>query len=427
MTAMSADDDLEALFVTIHRALDRDGYYVDPALASSFTPADLDAITANIAAAPNPTFVVAYPFADNDAFAGSGADLLTRLHQRYGDQGVYLTTTPRLTVTDGGRIDLKARQWNIPGESDGDLADYNLLYAVGYENPATLGAAFARATDLLDATPDEVEQAYDKAYAAYARANDLDDPGSQTGTGSEQGGGSDGSDGGFDPTGLLIALVVIAVLGVLGRSLIRTLGQNLRGAGRSGSRQQTSALPPSALAHIREARDRRLAKQAHDELRALTREIDGVGVDAAIDRVSWQSALDHHAAARQVLQETPRKGDLDVLDAVGSLVLLRRGRSALDAARQRRAWKPSPDCFLDPLHGRAGERRFVDVGGRSVEVPLCAACRAAVAEGERPDILDVERGGDVLPYFETDAEPWVSTGFGSLDLDLITALHGERR
>ena len=71
----------------IHEALVRDGYYVDPSREDSFTPGQLGEITAALRAAEQPTYVVAYPFADNDAFGGNGADLLARLHAEHPDPG----------------------------------------------------------------------------------------------------------------------------------------------------------------------------------------------------------------------------------------------------------------------------------------------------------------------------------------------------
>lgn len=43
-------------------------------------------------------------------------------------------------------------------------------------------------------------------------------------------------------------------------------------------------------------------------------------------------------------------------------------------------------------------------------------------EGPGPDILDVARRGKPVHYFETDSEPWASTGYGSLEGDLIKKL-----
>ena len=39
------------------------------------------------------------------------------------------------------------------------------------------------------------------------------------------------------------------------------------------------------------------------------------------------------------------------------------------------------------------------------------------------DILDVVRDGTPVHYFETDAEPWASTGYGALEPDLVERLH----
>ena len=62
----------------------------------------------------------------------------------------------------------------------------------------------------------------------------------------------------------------------------------------------------------------------------------------------------------------------------------------------------------------------------TLEVPLCKACRTDLAAGRAPDTLGVVRGGEPQHYFDTAAEPWVSTGYGSLHPDLVARLHRSR-
>ena len=152
-------DDLD----TIHAALESQGYYLAPTLADQFSADQLAALTAGLEAADQPTYVIVFPFRDNDTYGGSGVDLITRLHDAYPEPGVYLSTTSRLAVTESSDIALEGRQYDLPGEPDGDLSDYELVYAVGYEEPPDLGTAFVRAVELHNAGPEAVHEAYEAA------------------------------------------------------------------------------------------------------------------------------------------------------------------------------------------------------------------------------------------------------------------------
>lgn len=109
---------------------------------------------------------------------------------------------------------------------------------------------------------------------------------------------------------------------------------------------------------------------------------------------------------------------------VGAIVLADNGRAALTSALDGRDFTPPSRCFLNPLHNRAVDKRTVEYGGREVRAPLCNACRTALTKNRGPDILDVVRRGKPVHYFETDAAPWASTGYGSLEPDLLLRLHG---
>lgn len=408
---MSGSEDPQAQLDEIHAALVRDGYYVHPALEGSFTPGQLGEITAALRAAEQPTYVVAYPFADNDAFGGNGADLLARLHATHPDPGVYLTTTTRLTRGDYSSIDLEGRQYDVPGEEDGDV-DFTTLGTVGLEDLPDLGSAFLRALELLAADPAEVDRAFDEALE-QSRADDT------TSSTTQPSGGSP-DDGGPDPTGLVVAGVVLAVLAAAAGAAL-TRRRRDRHAARPG--RSTYALPASAMERIRVAHDRRLTAQAEDELLRLGTAVDEGEIEETDDRASWQAALDHYDGARRLL-ERPRTEDGGgrVLDVVGALVLARRGHEALSAARHGRRWTPTTTCFLNPLHGTATATRSIDARG-GLDAPLCAACRKDLQAGRAPDVLDVEVDGDARHYFETDVEPWASTGYGALGGDLVAALH----
>ena len=428
-------DDLDL----IHAALERDGYYVDPSLSSRFSADQLASLQAALATTDQATYVVAYPFRDNDAYAGKGADLVTRLHDRYPEAGVYLTTTTNLTPTEYSSIRLEGRQYDVAGQANGDLDDYLVLSTVYYENPPDLGSAFVRAVELLNAEPEAVTKAYDKAQAAAdVAAGRSTSTGTGGDSGDESGGGGTGG-GGFDPTALIVAVLALGVVAALARTGIRQLGGRLRAA----SRRTPVVLPAATLARIRESQERKREAEAHDAVQALGVAVDEISINTASKRAGWQAAFDHFEAARDLLEsttgatspgESPSKSPggspgessgtspSDPLDVVGVLVLVARGEEALSAARRGRTWTPSTPCFLNPLHGVALERIRLDGGPRGQDVPACVACRSRLGAGSVPDMLDVEHRGRTVHYFETDVEPWAATGYGALDTDLLGAL-----
>lgn len=399
--------DVEDDLATIHAGLEADGYYVHPSLAGQFTDDDLEALTEAQEDAPDPTYVVAWPLSTNDAYGGNGIDLLTRLHAEYDEPGVYLVTTSE-DYYEYARID--GRQWDVVGERDGDLSPYEPLAILGYEEPATLGAAFPRAVELLGLPPDDLREVYDTVTdESYDPATGAAQPGSNAGEG-DDGLGTVGTVG----LGVLLALVVAGV----------SVARRRRRRRDAKPAAAPFTLPDSTVARIRAARDRELRDDTRTEVDALSRAVDRTGLDEQRSPVAWQHALEHLAAAQQVLE---RDDPPAVLDAVGALVLARRGRAALDAAHAGRSWSPEPGCYLNPLHDGATKPHRVSSGDRAVTAPLCGECREALREKRAPDVLDVEHDGRPRHYFETDAEPWAATGFGSLDVDLVRALQGGRR
>ncbi len=193
--------------------------------------------------------------------------------------------------------------------------------------------------------------------------------------------------------------------------------------GPSGPRRRTYTLPDAA-APIPWERDRELLAAAHAEVAALDREVDGADADE-LHPVSWQHALEHRAVAHRVL--APGGTAPLALDAMGALVLARRGREALRVAHAGWEWTPLPGCYVHPLHSGPTTRRRVAYRDQVRSILLCDVCRESLQHGRAPEIFDVEHGGRPRHYFDTGVEPWVSTGFGSVVPDLVRALQGGRR
>lgn len=382
-----SNEDIKA----IHEELETDRVFVHPSMADQFTDAQLTLIERE--AAEHDAWVVVWPFDRNDEYGGSPDDLLVRLHDSYPVDGTYLSTT-ELPYRDQ-LPDLAARAWGADAPDEYLLSD--VMWAVNYPEPATLGDAYLRAFEVLDLSPGKIEKLANRALEQRSAASDAEY------------GDSSGEEGGLDVPPWVWPVVLLPVLAAVGWRL----------ATRRKPAPQATLLPPSALARIREAHDRTLHAQAREDLLRLGEAVDAAELTPSGDAAAWQAALDHYDAGQRLMDAAQP----EVLDMIGAIVLSRRGQAALASALAGRAWTPVAPCFLNPLHGEATRKRHVRSLGSTVQAPLCSACDTALDRNQVPDILDVARGSQPLHYFDTDAEPWASTGFGSLHLDLIERLH----
>ncbi|MCD4535190.1 hypothetical protein LRP67_13940 [Nocardioides sp. cx-169] len=397
-----ADDQVAQLLATIQESLDATGVYVSPAMHRLVDEADVARIEAAVARSPEPLYVVVHPFDYDDAFNGNPGDLLSRLHDASGDPGLYVANAHIYRGQESFRID--ARAWGDPAGGGSDT--YTLSAIAESAGPDDLGAQLVTVAEAVaDGTVDE-------QYRALVEAEEQrDSPGpSGSGSGASEGGG---------------AAPVLTVVGVLVVIVVLYVALKRAASHARSSRPREFALPASVLDRVREAHDQQLTRRAHREVLALGERIDAAELDADRAPHSWQATLDHYDAARRVLGE--EGAETDVLDVVGALVLAQRGDEALNAALAGAPFTPTTPCFLDPLHGAATTEGAIELGGDRVEVPLCKACRDDLRKKRRPDILDVVRDGKPVHYFETDDEPWASTGYGALSPDLVERLHRRRQ
>lgn len=421
-----SSDDADQVLSDVAEALAADGVYVHPALANVVSPEEEAELAQTLQQAEEPAYVVLYPFERNDRFGGTPSDLLTRLQAREPLPGVFITTDAYGLTNDeysDARVD--AYQWGEPGSYDGQEW-YELSEAVDSRAPEG-GFDIDEAVQVAAELVVEGREAISEGYRERQEQRDAEY--------ADREGDSASSVGEVVGAGLFLAVLAAIIIG--GAAVVVRRRSPATAGAPSGSRpapvprversRPAAVLPASAVERIREAHDRRLEERAQRELLALGEELDATEIGPRHERSSWQAALDHYDAARRVLEVAERRDDeLDVLHVVGALVLLGRGRDALSAALKGRGFEPAPDCYLNPLHGRAAAARRVEVGGRPLEVPLCEGCRSDLRRGRSPDILDVSQRGTPTHWFDTGVEPWVSTGYGALDTDLVTALHRSR-
>lgn len=406
------DDDL---LDRVIEALETDGLYVDPGAATHVSAEQQDLIrdhlqTLREAEVPTYVLIVDLPY---DVYGGRVENLLNWVWDTTGNPGTYLYTDHFFEATQDRDADysLGVRSWENPDwitQSDFELTGADTL-------SPDAGGALVRATEALAARASGDLAGWDefRSEVSEARTQSI-----------EEQSHASRDDGSWvtSPASISVGIILLAVLVV---ALLRRRGTHAAPSATTG-RNGAFVLPPSALELVRAARDARTVTLARDELLSLGEAIDdadlGSGADAA-----WQATLDHYDAARRVLRPEEPADDVDLLDGVGGLVLVRRGAAALEAARTGRTFVPGLPCFLNPLHGDETSTDELEVGGEALRVPLCGACRKDLRRQRRPEILDVMDEGRPRHYFETDHEPWASTGVGALEPDLVTRLHRRQR
>lgn len=405
--------DDEVLLAEVIAALETSGLYVGPEAASHVTAEQQEQIRANLAdlrEADVPTYVLIVDL-PSDVYGGRADNLVTYVRDETEEPGTYVYTSYFFAATTDrdASYSLDLLAWEAPEwvDADGAITGVNKL-------EPEAGAGLARATDAMaaratedlatwEAFRDDVSTA--RALASQEESSRYDESGSWV-TG---------------PAGISLGIILLVVLLV---ALVRRRG----GPGpvtATGGRNGAFVLPPSALDLVRAARDARTVTRARDELLALGEAIDDADLTAGADD-AWQAALDHYDAARRVLRPEEPVDTVALLDGVGGLVLVQRGTAALQAARAGRAFTPTTPCFLNPLHGEGARAGDIQVGDAVLHAPLCDACRRDLKRKRRPEILDVMDDGEPRHYFDTDIEPWASTGMGALEPDLVTRLHRHR-
>lgn len=402
--------------------------YVGTGASAWLDAAELAQLETAIRETGDPIFVVLVE-PGPDAGSRPGQQLLTQLNQAGVPDGLYIGVdfvtqrvdgeAPYTPYTEYDQIRIATLQ-NARVADDRDLADEVELYLDygadgGSGEPFELAEGLITLVELLGA-PDPaagVQEIYDAGHGGLTAANDQNVAEYRERQEDEHLATALGVGGAV--LGAIVLGVVVARMrrALRGRSAATTSGT--RGA------RRTFALPDAMLSRVREAEAAELRRRARAAVLALGEHIDATDLGAKDDTDAWQSALDHYEAAGRLAPDdgtTP-----DVLDAVGAIVLADRGEQALAAAgSRRRKWAFTTPCFLNPLHGPGSRGEPLVHGDFRVDAPVCTRCRRDLKAGRRPDILDVVVDGRAEHYFETDVEPWASSGFGALEPDLVTRL-----
>ncbi|MDI3423094.1 hypothetical protein [Streptomyces luteolus] len=334
----------------VAQALKKSPVYVDPAAADLLPAANADALATKIENADKPVFVAVLP-ADYPK-----QDVFQKLRAQTGITGLY-------GIQIGDDFDAKADRAVLSTQG----VD-NLKVAMEGSTPAAQLDSFA---DLA------LTSAAGSAPASWDTAADDFDPAS------------------------LIGLGAVALAGGAGAyALVRR------------NRKRKAEAEWAALAKLRVVVD--------EDITAFGEELDRLdfhpGEPGATDemRTDYEHALDAYDKAKSLMGQAERPDDVR-----GVTEAIEDGRFALAALAARREGRElpvrRPPCFFDPRHGPAvADMSWAPEGGTPRDVPVCAADRTRIEEGEDPDVRTVDTPAGRRPYYEAGPVygPWAGGYFG---------------
>jgi hypothetical protein len=370
----------------IATALTKDPLYIDPAYKTAL-PENLRAdVRKKAAALGYPAYTIILPLTPSDEFQGAESNVLTLVMDALRKPGLYV-------VVNGGS--------RFPWYETKDLPQVS---------EDKLEASRERALDDegYDAGPTEVVA---RMYELLARPGiPSTSPRPTSGTPEHVDDPAPGGHGWIVAVSIVGGLVILIGLGlVIGRR---------RGAGSGPRREKTFRIPPHVAATVAAERRRKLTRDTNAELTTLGSQLAALPTNPGPGLAHQQAALDDHAAASKILDSSSP----DLVDLVGAMVLLDKGRREYDAAVALAAGRRTavvPDlCAFNPLHGRAtGRPTKVESDGTTLTLPLCNECRQALRRGAAPASLPGKDG----PYWYEDTL-WARTFFGTTGDDLAAAV-----
>lgn len=419
---------------TIAEHLSESSVYVDPAAASRIPDVTLEQVTAKAEALPYDTYVL---IVGDDV---DRSDLGELVHERTGQDGLYLVASPRGTLDahiahdgsealDGVREVISAHQG--PG--------------TGYEGVRLL-------VETLDelgaegAVPDADTDA-DLGAGADAGADSPGETGS-TGTSIQEEPGAGGAPlGGLSPDVLILLLLIVGIAAAFIGTRLLNAGLRKRTLAR---RQRFSRIPADLLLSAARMQRQSIRRTLAEDTLHLSADLVALDTD---DLTEEQAGLVRHGmdaytyAGRLVDAEDATRADL-----AGVLVLLTIVADDLAQVQGADPQERDSLCSVDPTHGQARARRVHErgdaygaagagseagivigagagtesgtgagaVGSAGRGSPVCARCDDDLAAGRRPRWL-LDRG---KPYSERDTV-WARTRFGTGGGDLVELVKDE--
>ncbi|MFC8536320.1 hypothetical protein ACFUJY_20545 [Streptomyces sp. NPDC057249] len=346
----------------VARALRKGPVHVDPAASDQLSRSQAAALRDKIENADKPVFVAVLP--DTAAFPED--TVLRTLRAETGITGVYA-----IRLGDGFSAGADPRVMSRN-------AVINLTAAV-----KTPGADADAATQLNTFVDRAVEQARGSAPASWS------------------GGEHSASDGGSAAVGLAVTGAVVVLGGAAAFTVVRR------------NRRRKAEEERAALDRLRVVVDEDITAYG-ETLERLDFHPAEPGADDAM-RADYERALDSYESAK-----TRMAGAEHPSDVRGVTQALEDGRYSLAVLDARRSGRElparRPPCFFDPRHGPSvADVRWAPAGGSAREVPVCAADRVRLNEGEDPMSRTVEVGdGTRRPYWEAGPAygPWAGGYFG---------------
>ncbi|WP_335934678.1 hypothetical protein [Streptomyces sp. PTD5-9] len=356
-------NDLDARVEEVAAGLAAGPIYQDPSTADVLTAADLPAIRRRIAglAPQGPVHVLVTPTGSDDESGGDSRILLARVHQRTGQNGVYVLVDPV-----SGRIDLDTFG------TDRDAARHFMRL------PSTVRYPEYRRDGDLQVRP-RLDQTLDAVAAAQPRKGD--DPADRDAELPPLRDNrlpalfsSDFGPGIMLGTMLLGALLLIAwLLIAVTRAVLEYRRTRAANPSDPSPPQHTGPRHSAARPSVRQLR-----AWAAADVRELTGRLTAAGQDAPGRTRAWD-CLD----AAELLADTGGDERPDGAAVAGDLaavaVLAQAGLAAL------RGHLHPTLCRLNPLHGEATGGRvpgwLADLGIGPRSARLCPACRDAFRDG----------------------------------------------
>ncbi|GAA4227351.1 hypothetical protein GCM10022254_14830 [Actinomadura meridiana] len=380
MTPAAADEPIPAYaqhrLNRVATALAKDSLFVDPDMSSALDDTERAQVrtamerTASKLGAP--VYVVVMPNGSESESQGMGDVFLHWLHDRLHRDGLYLMVNQAAWFEEEA-FNVPLQLWRIDDERTDIPADRDKRFA---DLPNRLTTRLQLIRDAQSRPPETPE--LHTTPDPFGHESELRP---------------------VDPeikapflTGLLLAGPFAAVA-------VWIAGLTAAALWRHGKTKKTGGPPSNAPTEPSTKWLRRTGAKELDKLRTeLPTSTTNPGREYAVSAYDVAQILYDDAG------ETPDRA----IDLAGAIVLARLGLAALDARTQ----KPSPPCWVNPLHGQSTATQKIRLDGRSRRRPVCASCQGKGMRTLTTHILRVPGPDGPRPHY-TVPGVWKDTAFGT--------------